>query len=64
MFIVYAPVPSFLTRELNTFSQVLKDQPAQQLKDFEDIEKKDRHNIQTHFNAIPLLQDVYELQVS
>ena len=43
--------------------QVLKDQPAQQLKDFEDVEKKDRHHIQTHFKAIPLLHDVYELQV-
>ena len=42
---------------------MLKDQPAQQLKDFEDVEKKDRHHIQTHFKAIPLLHDVYELQV-
>ena len=42
--------------------QVLKNHPAQRLKDF-NVNKKDRHNIQTHFNALPLLQEVYELQV-
>lgn len=49
---------------MQPYAQVLKDQPAQQLKDFEDVDKKDRHHIQTHFNAIPLLHDVYELQES
>ncbi|KAL5271744.1 hypothetical protein ACHWQZ_G000074 [Mnemiopsis leidyi] len=49
---------------MQPYAQVLKDQPAQQLKDFEDVEKKDRHHIQTHFKAIPLLHDVYELQES
>lgn len=48
---------------MQPYAQVLKNYPAQRLKDF-NVKKKDRHNIQTHFNALPLLQEVYELQES